>query len=119
MTKFNNYRMTPGNKANLRSFLNKLYIQHYYNNSINEFIISNDNGTATNCLCVKEQSNINNQGFINNTITNTSRISNILKSSLGGKINYGDFNNTPVKINYLGGWEGQPGGNQAPLRNKF
>jgi hypothetical protein len=31
---------------------------------------------------------------------------------------FGNFNK-PVAINYLGGWEGQPGGLPKPLRNKF
>jgi hypothetical protein len=25
----------------------------------------------------------------------------------------------PVPLNFLGGWEGQPGGSPRPLRNKF
>ena len=42
----------------------------------------------------------------------------VITSSLGGRITYGNFY-TPVIINYLGGWQGQPGGTPRPLRNKF
>ena len=46
------------------------------------------------------------------------RVANAITNNLGGKLTFGNLN-TPAKLNYLGGIEGQPGGTPRPLRNKF
>ena len=50
------------------------------------------------------------------------RITQIITSSLGkgGRIHYGNFYlDKPLVTNYLGRFEGQPGGGGAPIRNRF
>jgi len=50
------------------------------------------------------------------------RITQIITSSLGigGRIQFGNFYlNKPLITNYLGRFEGQPGGSGTPIRNKF
>ena len=50
--------------------------------------------------------------------TENLRISQILSNNLGGKIQWGNFG-ISAKVNYLGKVEGQPGGGEKPLRNRF
>jgi hypothetical protein len=114
MTKYNNNRFTPGNKGNLRLFMNKAFIKQYYKS----FNSTNDITEGTLCGCISQQANSIKQGLNDPSQSENSRISQILTRSLGGKITFGNLNN-PVVINYLGGWEGQPNGTLKPLRNKF
>ena len=123
MTKYNNNRFTPGNKGNLRLFMNKAFIKQYYQafnttqifENINN---ANDIAEGTLCGCIPPQANSIKQGVNDPSQSENTRISQILTRSLGGKITFGNLNN-PVVINYLGGWEGQPNGIPRPLRNKF
>ena len=123
MSNYNNNRFTPGNKANLRSFMNKAFIRQYYR-SFNtsqtfENINNGDDITASElCGCIQPQVNLIKQGWNNPSQTENSRISQSLTGNLGGKTTFGNLNR-PVTVNYLGGWEGQPGGSFKPLRNKF
>lgn len=117
MTRYNNNRFTPGNKGNLRLFIQKQFIKQYYRsfNSTQTF----DNITeGTLCGCIPQRANTIKQGWNDPSQTENTRISRILTGTLGGRTTYGNFNN-PVTINYLGGWDGQPGGLPRPLRNRF
>ena len=123
MTKYNNNRFTPGNKGNLRLFMNKAYIKQYYQtfNTTQTFDnINNADDITQGTLwgCIPQQSNSVKQGLNDPSKSENTRISQILSRGLGGKITFGNSNN-PVVINYLGGWEGQPNGLPRPLRNKF
>jgi len=123
MTKYNNNRFTPGHKANLRSLINKAYLrQYYYNFNVNQTFENINNADDITqgllCQCIQQRSNNIKQGWNDPSQTENLRISQALTGSLGGRIMFGNFNN-PVAINYLGGWEGQPGGAPKPLRNKF
>ena len=111
MTRYNNNRFTPGNKGNQRLILNKEYIKQYYQlfNNINDDLL---------CTCVQNRFNQIKQGWNDPSQTENVRIAQTITSSLGGRITFGNFYN-PVALNYLGGWEGQPGGTRKPLRNKF
>ena len=51
-------------------------------------------------------------------ISNTQRISNLLKNNYRGRIQYGN-RGTPLALNYLGKVEGQSGGAGRPIRNTF
>lgn len=116
MSRFNNYRFTPGNKGNLRLSMNKAYIKEYYGN------FDTDDTTIADgilCQCVPPRANALKQGFNDSSQPNNMRISQILTSSLGGRIAYGNINNPLLLFDYLGGREGQPGGTPRPLRNKF
>jgi hypothetical protein len=123
MSTYNNNRFTPGNKGNLRLFMNKAFIRQYYQafntNQLYENIGNADDITeGTLCGCIPPRANPIKQGWNDPSQTENKRISQILTGSLGGRTTYGNCNN-PVKTNYLGGWEGQPGGLPRPLRNKF
>jgi hypothetical protein len=123
MTRFNNSRFTPGNKANLRSFMNKSFIRQYYlafNTAQNFDVINSGSQLASDelCGCIQQKANSTKQGWNNPSQTENTRIAQSLTGTLGGKITFGNFNK-PISINYLGGREGQPGGLPRPLRNKF
>lgn len=110
MTIYNNNRFTPGNKANMRAYINKAFIRQYYNleTNANEDIL---------CGCIQPRVASIKQGWNDPSQTENNRISQALTGTLGGKITFGN-KNKPVVINYLGSTEGQSG-NQRPLRNKF
>ena len=109
MTSNNNLRFTPGNKANLRLFINRQIIKQFNN-------ITKDDQCSLGCLQTK--TNLTKQGYNDPSQTDNMRISQILTGTLGGRTTFGNFNR-PVELNYLGGWEGQPGGLPKPPRNKF
>jgi hypothetical protein len=75
-------------------------------------------GNLCNCQTLSKANPLK-QGYLDPSIPESVRISQrIQQSNLGGKITFGNMNK-PIEINYLGGWEGQPGGSFKPLRNKF
>ena len=123
MTRYNNNRFTPGNKANLNLYLQKEYIKQYYRtfNTTSTFENINNADDITQgslCGCIQQRANIGNQGYNNRFQTENRRIAQILTGTLGGKITYGTFNH-PIIVNYLGGSPGQPGGLPRVLRNSF
>ena len=123
MTRYNNNRATPGNKANLRPLLQQQYLRQYYNSFNNSQIFENINNgdqiTEGNlCQCSPFTFNKTKQGYNDPSQTANMRITAYLSGVLGGKPTFGNYN-TPNTLSYLGGWEGQPGGSLKPLRNKF
>jgi len=122
MTRYNNNRFTPGNKGNLRLFMNKAFIKQYYQTFNTTQTFDNINNAdditqGTLCGCIQQQSNSIKQGLNNPSQSKNIRISQILTRSLGGKITFGNGNGVgngncykSDVINYLGG---------KPLRNKF
>ena len=123
MTRFNNNRFTPGNKGNLRLFMNKAFIKQYYQTFNTTQTFDNINNAdditqGTLCGCIKQKANTIKQGLNDPSQSENIRISQTLTRSLGGKITFGNLNN-PIIINSLGGYEGQPNGSPRPLRNKF
>lgn len=93
----------PGNNSTFKLILKK---SRYSSDKINQ------------CVCPQPNFNKFKQGWNDPMQTENVRISNMLKGTLGGKITFGN-NGNPVTVNYLGNWEGQPGGQTTPLRNKF
>lgn len=123
MSTYNNSRFTPGNKGNLRLFINKAFIRQYYqpfNTAYTFDIINTGSQLASDelCGCIQQKANKIKQGWNDPSQTENTRIAQSLTRTLGGKLTFGNFNK-PITINYLGGWEGQPGGLPRPLRNKF
>jgi hypothetical protein len=123
MPGYANHSFTPGSKANLRLLLQKEFLRQYYNafNTSQTFDNINNGDQITEgtlCQCVPARANPIKQGYNNPSQTENTRITQILTGTLGGKTTYGNLNR-PVITNYLGGWEGQPGGSFKPLRNKF
>ena len=120
MTRYNNNRFTPGNKGNLRLLLNQQFIQQYYTqfNTKNTFQKLDNITQKSLCGCPQPQTDKNKNGWNDILQTENIRISHAITGTLGGKITYGN-SYKPVILNYLGGWDGQPGGSPRPLRNKF
>jgi hypothetical protein len=122
MSTFNNYRYTPGNKSNLRKFINREYIKQSNANATGNAIDANavyNNVTSDFlCLCLKDKANNIKQGWNDPSQTENTRISQILTGTLGGRTTFGN-DNMPIFMNELGGWHGQPGGSFKPPRNKF
>ena len=114
---------TPGNKANLRLLLQKEFLRQYFNAFNTTQITDNINNAdditeGSLCQCTSFRSNPVKQGYNDPSQTQNNRYASILTGTLGGKTTYGNLN-VPVTLNYLGSWEGQPGGSFKPLRNKF
>jgi hypothetical protein len=123
MTRYNNNRFTPGNKGNLRLFINQQFIRQYYRifnttQTFDNINNSDDITEGTLCGCIPQRANPIKQGWNDPSQTENNRISQAITGTLGGRTTYGNFYK-PVTINYLGGWEGQPGGSPRPLRNRF
>jgi hypothetical protein len=102
-------KYTSKNKSNIQYYINRQILQQ-----ING-ITKEDNCSFS---CIQPKTNLTKQGYNDPSQTENRRISQILTGTLGGKTTYGNFNR-PVNIDYLGGWEGQPGGSFKPPRNKF
>ena len=123
MTRYNNNRFTPGNKGNLRLFISRAFIRQYYQtfNTTQTYDNINDGDDITEgtlCGCIPQRANPIKQGWNDQSQTENTRIAQVITGTLGGRTTYGNFYK-PVTLNYLGGWEGQPGGSPRPLRNRF
>jgi len=123
MSTFNNNRFTPGNKANLRKFINKQYINQYYKNfnseQLQQNINNSDDITEGNlCNCIQPRVNLFKQGYNDPTQSENRRLAQALAGNLGGRITFGNFN-IAVNLGLLEGWEGAPSGLPRPIRNKF
>ena len=73
------------------------------------------------CRCVKKQQRRFYAGQnLNPNISTNIRISQIINTSLGGKIYFGNcYLGQGPYIDALGSIEGQSGGSFSPIRNKF
>ena len=123
MTRYNNNRFTPGNKGNLRLFINQEFIRQYHrtlntNQTFQNINNADDITQGTLCRCIQQQANPIKQGYNNPSQSENTRIAQAITRSLGGRLTYGN-SYKPVTLNYLGGLEGQPGGLPRPLRNRF
>jgi hypothetical protein len=123
MSTFNNNRFTPGNKGNLRNFINRQYISQYYKNfnesQLQQNINNGDDMTMGNlCNCIQPRANIKKQGYNDPTQSENRRLARALAGNLGGRITFGNFN-IAVDLALLEGRAGQPGGLPRPIRNKF
>jgi hypothetical protein len=123
MTGYNNNRFTPGNKGNLKLFMNKQFLRQYYQSFItsqtfDDINIGDQISQDYLCNCIQQKANNIKQGWSDPSQTENNRISKAITTTLGGRIMYGNLYK-PVPLNFLGGWEGQPGGSPRPLRNKF
>ena len=74
MSTYNNNRFTPGNKSNLRLFINQEFIKQYYGtfNSINNDI------KDSLCGCIQQRANFKKQGWNDPSQPENNRISQIL-----------------------------------------
>ena len=103
----------PGNHSNLRRYIRREFLNQYYN--LQKEVLPQNNGE---CNCIQNKVLSIKQGYLDPNISEAQRISQILQSSVGGRISFGNSNNASL-INNLGGIEGQSGGLPRPPRNKF
>jgi len=118
-----NNNFTPGNKGNMRLLIQKTLLRQYFSTfNTTETTQNINNGDqmteGTLCQCTPFRYNSLKQGYNDPSQTQNIRYSSILTGTVGGRTTYGNLNK-PVTVNYLGSWEGQPGGSVKPLRNKF
>ena len=102
---------TPGGRTNTSKIIN--YIAEY--NVLNET-------NKLNCYCVINKYDKNTPGSDSSStkVSYATRISQLIKSSKGGKTQYGNFYlGEPLNINYLGRIQGMPGGSGRPPVNRF
>jgi hypothetical protein len=111
------FYFTPGNKSYAKRIIN-------YNALYNELNANslNQNYSPPQCSCIPEIFNKD----IYATDTNAARtsynyrVSQIVNYSKGGKYQFGNFYlGQPLNINYLGRYEGMPGGSGRPPTNRF
>ena len=104
----------PSNNRNLRRLIDYSSKIAFFN--LESKLVGGDQDFF--CECFKDKVNRVKQGYNDPSQTNSTRIADLTINSLGGRTTFGNFN-TPAKITYLGGIEGQPGGIPRPLRNTF
>uniref|UniRef100_A0A6C0EPY7 Uncharacterized protein n=1 Tax=viral metagenome TaxID=1070528 RepID=A0A6C0EPY7_9ZZZZ len=108
---------TPGNK----SFAKRMMNYNAFYNQLNANSL-NQNLQPPHCACIGD---IYNKSVLasNSTSTNISyntRISQIIKTRLGGSTQYGNFYlGQPLQVNCFGRVQGMPGGSGMPPLNKF
>jgi len=103
----------PGNRSNMRAYIRNAYLNEYYN--LQKDILLNNYGE---CGCLQFRANPIKQGYLDPNISDAQRISQIINSNLGGRTTFGNLDG-PVRVNEIGGAEGQSGGLPRFLRNKF
>jgi hypothetical protein len=108
---------TPGNKSYAKRMIN-------YNAIYNELMLNpnsfNFQDNTLECLCVSNKYNklVLASDSSSTNISNNTRISQIVNFYKGGKTQYGNFYlGQPLNLNYLGRFEGMPGGSGTPPRN--
>jgi hypothetical protein len=102
---------TPGNKSYAKKMIN-------YNSVYNQF--NTNLSSSKNCFCIPNKYNkyVLSSDSASSKLSNNIRISQIIKYSKGGKIQYGNFYlGQQLNINYLGKIEGMPGGSGSPPSN--
>jgi len=80
------------------------------------------NATQLNCACIPDKNDkiIIGSDSASVRVSYNTRISQIIKSKLGGSTQYGNFYlGQPLSLNYLGRSEGMPGGSGSAPKNKF
>lgn len=118
-----NYKFKSVSSQYLRQIMYKQYLREYYKNAFEiskygEYITPIQGENDYFCYCIQQRANEIKQGYNDPSQTENLRISQILTGTLGGKTTFGNLNR-PVTVNYMGGWEGQPGGMPKPPRNNF
>jgi hypothetical protein len=109
---FSKRQFTPGNKSNSSRLI------HY----VVGFNAINPDSQRINCQCIPNKYNKNVLGSDSPSVnvTYNSRISQIINSTKGGNVQYGNiYLGQPIDLNYLGRMQGMPGGSGMPIKNKF
>ena len=80
------------------------------------------NTEKKNCYCISNKLDKNTPGSLSPAlrVSSSIRISKLVNSTKGGKMQYGNFYlGEQLNINYLGRIQGMPGGSGSPPVNKF
>jgi hypothetical protein len=110
MYSYNYFR--PGGRTNTAKIIN--YIAEYN--------LLYPNSEQINCYCIINKFDKNTPGSDSpsSKVSYATRIGQIIKSTKGGKTQYGNFYlGEPLNVNYLGRIPGMPGGSGSPPVNKF
>jgi len=102
----------PGGKQNTSRIINYVAL---YNTLF-------PNLEQINCYCIPNKYDKNTPGSDSpsSKVSYSTRISQLINSTKGGKTQYGNFYlGEPLNINYLGRIQGMPGGSGSPPVNKF
>jgi hypothetical protein len=105
-------QFAPGKNSNSSRMIK--YVAEYNNLFPNE--------TQLNCVCIpdKNDKKIIGSDSASTRVSYNTRISQIIKSKLGGSTQYGNFYlGQPLSLNYLGRGQGMPGGSGSAPKNKF
>ena len=109
---YSQIQFSPGNKSNSRRIIT--YVAEH--NALFP------NSSPLKCACVNEKydKNIIGSDSASTRSSSNTRISQIIRTSLGGKTQYGNFYlGQPLSLNYLGRAEGMPGGSGSAPKNRF
>jgi hypothetical protein len=104
---------TPGSRSNTSRLIN--YVSEYN-------AVHGNNNQITTCYCIPDKYDKNTPGSDSSSakVSQATKIAQIIKSSKGGKSQYGNFYlGQPLNVNYLGRIEGMPGGGGSPPINRF
>jgi len=83
-----------------------IFYQHYTDNST--------------CNCIKPQKYLFDSSSPSYVLPYKERISLYIVTAIGGRVHFGNrYLGKETVANYLGRFEGQPGGSGTPIRNKF
>ena len=105
-------QFTPGNNSNSSKVIK--YVAQY------NILFPNSN--QKKCLCINDKFNkeVTGSQSCDTKVSYNTRISQIIKTKLGGTTQYGNFYlGQPLTLNYLGRAEGMPGGSGSAPKNKF
>jgi hypothetical protein len=101
------------------NYLNNSYLRKLLRNYNDKNLKDNDQILKDyDCTCFKEKVNKANLAYNDSTRTSASRVSQLTRMGVKGRIIFGNYG-IPAETNYLGGIDGQPNGIPTPIRNKF
>lgn len=106
-------QFTPGGRSDTSRIIK--YISEY------NALYGTEGGIKT-CFCIPDKFDKNTPGSDSSSakVSYATKISQVIQSSRGGKVQYGNFYlGEPLNVNYLGRIQGMPGGSGMPPRNRF
>lgn len=88
--------------------------------NVKKLIYYQDFNATPHCSCIQSSKYLFGSSSPSEVLPYNERISEIILASKGGRIHFGNsYLGRPISANYLGRFEGQPGGGGAPIRNRF
>ena len=106
-------QFTPGGRRDTSRIIK--YVAEY-----NE--IYGTEGQVNTCYCIPDKYDKNTPGSDSSSakVSYATRISQVIQTTKGDKTQYGNFYlEQPLDVNYLGRFQGMPGGSGMPPKNRF